>query len=116
RGNVNPFAATLIVNKNDPSFQPMSTPVLPTSAMPDAPPQTPVGMGIPRAAFANLVRIDLVFKPDHHMTLDYTVRVRDHRNIMADKGLSARGQTCTGDGRGISWACTTMFAPAAYVP
>ena len=104
RGNVNPFTATLTVNKNDPSFQPMSAPILPTATMPDPPPQTPMGTAIPRAAFANLIRVDLVFKPDHHMTLDYTVRVRDHRGIVDDKGVASPASEIV------------MFMPAVYTP
>ncbi len=104
RGNVNPFAATLTVNKNDKSFQPMSMPVIPTAAMPDPPPQTATGTAIPREAFANLIRVDLVFKPDQHMTLDYVVRVRDHRGIMDDKGMSAPASELM------------MFMPAVYMP
>lgn len=102
RGNVNPFAATLTVNKNDPSFQPLSTPVLPTAAMPDPPPQTPMGTVIPRAAFASLIRLDLVFKPDHHMQLEYTVRVRDQRGIVDDKGIASPASEIV------------MFMPAMY--
>ena len=104
RGNVNPFMATLVVNKNDQSFQPMSTPVLPTAAMPNPPPQTPTGMPIPRAAFAEIIRVDLVFKPDRHMVMDYTVRVRDHRGILHDMGLSAPQNEIV------------MFMPMTYVP
>ena len=104
RGNVNPYAAVLKVDKNDDSFQPMSMPVLPTATMPDPPPQTPVGMPIPRAAFAEIIRVDLVFKPASHMVMDYTVRVRDHRGILHDMGLSApQGEI-------------VMFMPAVYMP
>jgi len=85
RGNVNPFAATLTVDKNDTSFQPMS-PLMPTvmDYM-----QTPTGPAVPRAAFRALVRVDLVFKPDHHMVLDYVLRVRPHRDVINDMGLDA---------------------------
>ena len=106
RGNINPFAATLTVNKNDKTFQPQTPPLLLTPmcmttplpaacqtciTTPDDPSCQPMAMGpvIPRAAFAGIIRIDLVFKPDHHMVLDYTVRVRDHRGIIHDMGLSA---------------------------
>src|SRR5262249_5367096 len=104
RGNVNPFAAVLTVNKNDQSFQPMSMPVLPTAMMPDPPPQTPMGQAIPRSAFANLIEIALGFKPDHHMTLDYTVRVRDHRGMVDDKGVASPANEIM------------MFMPAVYMP
>ncbi len=85
RGNVNPFAAMLTVNKNDNQFQPM-TPLMPgvMNYM-----QTPTGPAVPRSAFRQLVRVDLVFKPDHHMVLDYVLRVRPHRDVINDMGLDA---------------------------
>jgi len=85
RGNVNPFAAMLTINKNDLQFQPM-TPLMPgvMNYM-----QTPTGPAIPRKAFRQLVRVDLVFKPDHHMVLDYVLRVRPHRDVINDMGLDA---------------------------
>lgn len=98
RGNVNPFAATLTISKNADSFQPM-TPYDP--AMPDTPPM-PTGTPIPREAFAGMVRIDLVFKPDRRMVLEYTVRMRDIRGIV-DEDLEAADP-----------ADLTMFAPAAF--
>lgn len=85
RGNVNPFAATLTVNKNTDAIQPM-TPYDPT--MPDVP-QMPAGDPIPREAFRQIVRVDLVFRPDRHMVLEYTVRVRDIRGIVHDDLLAA---------------------------
>jgi len=85
RANVNPFAATLTINKNAKFIQPM-TPFDP--AMPDVAPM-PMGDPIPREAFANIVRVDLVFRPDRHMVMEYTVRVRDVRGIMNDLLLSA---------------------------
>ncbi|MEJ7602711.1 MAG: hypothetical protein WKG01_32785 [Kofleriaceae bacterium] len=98
RGNVNPFAATLTISKNADSFQPM-TPYDPT--MPDTPP-TPTGTAIPREAFAGMVRVDVVFKPDRHMVLEFTVRMRDVRGIV-DEELQAA------DPAGL-----TVFAPAAF--
>jgi hypothetical protein len=36
------------------------------------------------------VRVDLVFKPDRHMVLDYTVRVRDVRHdLIHELGIDA---------------------------
>jgi hypothetical protein len=89
RGNVSPFRATLTVSKNAASFQPLTPPMPP--AMPGGlpPPQMPLGNPIPREAFAEMTRIDLVFKPDTHMTLDFNVRVRDLRGIMHDLLLTA---------------------------
>jgi hypothetical protein len=85
RGNVNPFRAMLTISKNARTFQPLTPP------MPGDPEyvQTPIGVEIPRDAFAGLTRIDLVFKPSTHMTLEYNVRVRDIRGIMHDLLLTA---------------------------
>jgi len=87
RGNVNPFRATLTISKNAPSFQPM-TPPDPKSMEPMMG-QKPIGEPIPREAFAEITRIDLVFKPDTHMTLEYNVRIRDIRGIMHNLLLAA---------------------------
>jgi hypothetical protein len=85
RANVSPFFATLTVSKNAQSFQPL-TPPMPTVMDYK---QTPVGNPIPREAFAYMTRIDLVFKPTTHMSLEYDVRVRDLRGIMHDLLLTA---------------------------
>jgi len=85
RGNVSPFAAVLTVSKNAVSFQPLDAP---NPADPNFV-QTPLGPAIPREAFAEMIRVDLVFKPDTHMTLDFNVRVRDLRGILHDLGLAA---------------------------
>jgi hypothetical protein len=100
RANVNPFAATLTINKNDLQIQPMTAydPMMPdVAAVPDL--SKPA---IPREAFAQMIRVDLVFKPSAHMTLEYTVRVRDVRGIMADKLMAAPA------------ADLTVFAPADF--
>jgi hypothetical protein len=87
RGNVNPFAATLRVNKNDAEIRPF----LPFDPMdPEAGPvPDPNAIPIPREAFANMIRIDLVFTPSTHMRLDYNVRVRDVRGEMMNELLMA---------------------------
>jgi hypothetical protein len=85
RGNVNPFRATLTISKNAKTFQPMTPPM---PAVMDYV-QMPVGPAIPREAFAEITRIDLVFKPTTHMVLEYDVRVRDLRGIMHDLLLTA---------------------------
>lgn len=85
RGNVNPFRAELTISKNAKTFQPM-TPLMPGV---DGYMQTPTGPAIPREAFAELTRIDLVFRPTTHMVLEYNVRVRDLRGIMHDLLLTA---------------------------
>jgi hypothetical protein len=51
--------------------------------------QTPTGPEVPREAFAEITRIDLVFKPTTHMVLEYDVRVRDLRGIMHSLLLTA---------------------------
>lgn len=104
RGHVNPFAAVLKINKNDTSFQPLSNYIPPAMVGAMPPMQTPVGPPVPRAAFAEIIRVDLVFKPDTHMTLDYTVRVRDHRGIVDLKGVDS------------PMAEVVQFMPAAYAP
>jgi hypothetical protein len=104
RGHVNPFAATLKINKNDPSFQPLTAYVPPALVGGTPPAQDPMGPIVPRAAFAELIRIDLVFKPDHHMTMDYTVRIRDHRGIVDTKGVNS------------PMAEVVQFDPVVYAP
>ncbi len=104
RGHVNPFAAVLKINKNDPSFQPLSAYIPPAMVGGTPPAQMPVGPVVPRAALAELIRVDLVFKPDHHMTLDYTVRVRDHRGIVDLHGIDS------------PMAEVVQFMPATYAP
>jgi len=86
RGNVNPFRATLTISKNAASFQPMTVPM---AAADGELTQEPVGPVVPREAFAEITRIDLVFKADRHMILEYDVRVRDLRGIMHDLLLTA---------------------------
>jgi hypothetical protein len=85
RGNVSPFRATLTISKNAQNFQPM-TPPMPGNELYM---QTPIGSPIPREAFAEITRIDLVFKPTTHMTLQYNIRIRDLRGIMHDLLLTA---------------------------
>jgi hypothetical protein len=101
RGNVNPFRASLTVSKNELSFQPLTAPVLDAQGKIT---QDPTGPAVPREAFAEMVRVDLVFKPDHHMKLDFNVRVRDLRGIMHDLLLTARP------------AELQMFDPMPYAP
>lgn len=87
RGNVNPFNATLKINKNDTQIQPF----LPFDpADPEAGPMIdPNAVPIPREAFAHMIRIDLVFQPSRHMRLEYNVRVRDIRGDMMNEKLMA---------------------------
>jgi hypothetical protein len=87
RANVNPFNATLRINKNDTQI----VPFLPFDPMnPEAGPMVdPNAIPIPREAFAMMIRIDLVFTPDRHMRLEYAVRVRDVRGDMMNEQLMA---------------------------
>jgi hypothetical protein len=105
RGNVNMFAATLTVNKNDPSFQPLSAQMPPPVGSDEPPMQTAVGPAVPRAAFRNFVRVDLVLEADTHMSIDFTLRVRPHvDDVINDMGMNA------------PVAQLTILDPAAYVP
>ena len=84
RGNVNPFRATLTASRHDDYFQPV-TPydyVNMTGG-------EPTGPQVPSVAFRQLVRIDIVFRPAAHMTIEYTVRVRPHADVIHDEGLNA---------------------------
>jgi len=101
RGNISPFRATLTIDRNEASFQPLTAPVLDANG--DIT-QSATGPVVPRAAFAQLTRVDLVFKPDRHMTLSFNVRVRDLRGIMDDMLLAAKP------------AELQKFDPMAYVP
>jgi hypothetical protein len=88
RANVNPFRAVLTVSKNLESIQPF----LPFDPeLPDEPPQLdPAATPIPREAFASLIRVDLVFKPDRHMLMRFNVRVRDVRgDLVNERALAA---------------------------
>jgi hypothetical protein len=88
RGNVNPFRATLTTSKNATSFDQL-TPLMLVPADQDPPPQTSTGIVFPREAFAQMLRFDLVFVADRHMTLAYNIRVRDTRGILTDELLDA---------------------------
>jgi hypothetical protein len=90
RGNLHPFAAMLTISKNAESFQPLTAydPITMTGG-------TPTGPEIPRAAFRHLVRIDLVFRPNRHMVLEYTLRVRAHEDVIHDMGMYAPGGEIT---------------------
>jgi hypothetical protein len=101
RANMNPFAATLQVHKNAKFFQPMS-PLMP--GVEDYV-QTPVGDPIPREAFRQIIRVDLVFKPDRPMEMNYTIRVRDTRGIMHEL-LDAAVTEAPGE--------LTMFMPTDF--
>jgi hypothetical protein len=101
RGNANPFAAVLQPGDADqPQFQPTQL-IDPTMPMLGT---MPVGDPIPQAAYAQLVRFDLVFTADQHMVMEYSVRVRDHRGLLHPMLLQApAGELQT-------------FSPAPYTP
>ncbi len=101
RANLNPFAATLQVHKDRDFFQPM------TALMPGVEDyeQMPVGDPIPREAFRQIIRVDLVFKADRPMVMEYTIRVRDVRGLMHDL-LDAAVTEAPGE--------LTMFAPTDF--
>ncbi len=88
RGNVNPFRATLTISKNIDMFAQLEPLMFDKDGEPL--PQATTGIVFPREAIPALLEADLVFKPDRHMTLEYTVRVRDIRgDMLPDKLLSA---------------------------
>jgi hypothetical protein len=70
RGMINPFAAMLTVNENDPGVT------------------IPPAM-LPLGDVAQMVRFEIIFEADRHMVLEYGIRVRDHRNILHEEGLAA---------------------------
>jgi hypothetical protein len=107
RGNINPFRATLTVNKNAKQFSELSMQEYDADGEPL--PQASTGVVYPRAAWAQIVRVDLVFKPDRHMRLEYDLRVRDKRGIVHDL---ADGAFTDPDAIGE----LQMFNPAVYTP
>jgi len=87
RGNINPFKATLTISKNAEKFLQYPPPMYDMDGEPIM--QDPIGE-VPRAAFPQLLRVDLVFTPNRHMVLEYTVRVRDVRHdLIHELGVTA---------------------------
>jgi hypothetical protein len=89
RGNISPFHAVNTINKNAPNFQPLSAYIVPATSTSPAATQNDMGPVVPREAFANLIRVTLVFQPQAHMVLNYTVRLRDQRGIVDPYGLQS---------------------------
>lgn len=88
RGNFNPFRATLTISKNIDMYAQLEPMKFDKDGEPL--PQVTTGVVFPREAIPALLEADLVFKPDRHMTLEYTVRVRDIRgDMLPDKLLAA---------------------------
>lgn len=106
RANINPFAATLTVNKNDVSMQPLTRAVPPPPGSDQVPMQTPMGNPIPRSAYRQLVRVDLVLESlGPHLTMEYQLRVRPHvANVIHDHGMDAPASELM------------IFDPPAYMP
>jgi len=105
RANINMYAATLTVNKNDASFQPLSAIQKPTTTGGNPPPQDPMGSLVPRSAFRNIVRVDISMQADKHMTIAFNVRVRPHvDDVIHNMGMNAAA------------AELTILDPAAFVP
>ncbi len=77
RGRINPFRARYTIAKNDQQFAQLSEVTYDEDG--EAEMQMPTGVVFPKAAFAGMLRLDLVFDPDRHMVLEYSVRVRDVR-------------------------------------
>jgi hypothetical protein len=77
RGNFQPYRAILTISKNATQYAQLTPVMLAPKGM-DPPPQTETGLKFPR-----------VFKTDRHMTLEYSVRVRDMRDILPPKLLDA---------------------------
>ena len=49
----------------------------------------PTGPAVPSVAWRQLIRVDIVFKPQTHMAIDYSVRVREHTEVIHEMGLNA---------------------------
>jgi hypothetical protein len=76
RAMVNPFAAMLTINEDDPGVT--IPPVM-----------------VPHDDLSQLVRFDITFEADRHMVLEYGLRVRDHRGILHPEGLAAPPEELT---------------------
>jgi hypothetical protein len=90
RAMVNPFAAMLTVNEEDPGV-------------------AVGGILVPLADLPQMIRFDIIFEADRHMVLEYAIRVRDHRDILHREGLAAPA------GEIVMWA-PAMFVPPPPPP
>ncbi len=86
RGNVNMFAAVLTINKQADSFQPV-TPLDVTTDPPTG--GEPTGPEIVEAAWRQLIRVDVIFDPDRLMEIEYSLRLREHIEVVHEEGLNA---------------------------
>lgn len=87
RAGVNPFAAILTRNEDDPAVTVM-----------------PEGVAVPIDRLAQMIRYDLTFLANKHMVLEWSVRVRDQRGLLHDELLAAPAEELT------------PFMPADFVP
>jgi hypothetical protein len=82
------FKATLTVNKNDDSFQPV-TPVMIDPATGEPIGGEPDGPKVPEDAWRQLIRIDVAFVAQRMMTIEYALRVREKVDVIHEEGLNA---------------------------
>ncbi len=87
RGGINPFAAILTRNEDDPAVTVM-----------------PEGVAMPLDRLGAMIRFDLTFVATGHMVLEWGVRVRDRRGLLHH------------DLTGAPAIELTPFAPVEYVP
>lgn len=87
RGGLNPFAAILTRNENDPTVTVM-----------------PEGVAVPVERLGQMIRFDLTFTANRHMVLEWGVRVRDRRGLLHPDLDAAPA------------AELTEFHPVVYVP
>lgn len=109
RGNINPFRATLVVDRHKDGWEQLPPPVFDDEGNVAPPPPEYVAPVFPREVFPQMLCINIVFRPDRHMALDYTVRVRDvRRDTVHELGLAAFTDA-------EAMAELEPFAPAPYV-
>ncbi len=87
RGEVNPFAAVYENHADLTEFVEPAT-----------------GAAIPKEAFAHLVQYEISLEANRHMFMEYTVRVRDNRELLHDMLLDAPPEELY------------TFTPAEFVP
>lgn len=90
RAMVNPFAAVLTINEDDPGV-------------------AVGGILVPLDDVPEMIRFEIVFEADRHMVLEYGIRIRDRRNILHDHGLAAPA------GEIVTWT-PAMFVPPPPPP
>jgi hypothetical protein len=62
------------------------------------------GLTVPERAFGHLVQLDIGLESNRHMVLEYSVRIRDHRELLHDFLVDAPAGELT------------AFAPVGYIP